>query len=188
MEFTWMTSQSWSLKWQRCIFLKGTQMHTDSWLECYIRADFPFHSRFLEIPEHSCANTPPLPCSDGGAVVRSSSDPGLRSTSLSPQSLSSGGDSGVDSYCDPMTDLPSIAISLCGGLTDNREIDEGRTSHTDAELLEDTSCAVPCTNMQCVYVCLLTEQFHAKTLSYQQFAENPSMIDDPNLVVKIGSK
>lgn len=70
-------------------------------------------------------NTPPLLCSDGGAAVRSMSDPGLHSTSLSPQSLSSGGDSGLDSYCDHMSDLPSIAISLCGGLTDNREITKG---------------------------------------------------------------
>uniref|UniRef100_A0A671WRQ9 phosphatidate phosphatase n=1 Tax=Sparus aurata TaxID=8175 RepID=A0A671WRQ9_SPAAU len=87
---------------------------------------------------------------------KSMSDPGLHSTSLSPQSVSSGGDSGVDSYCDPMSDLPSITISLCGGLTDNREITK--------------------------------EQFHEKIISYQQFADNPSIIDDPNLVVKIGSK
>ncbi|KAF3702760.1 Phosphatidate phosphatase LPIN1 [Channa argus] len=91
-----------------------------------------------------------------GAAVRSMSDPGLHSTSLSPQSVSSGGDSGVDSYCDPMSDLPSLAMSLCGGLTDNREITR--------------------------------EQFHEKIISYQQFAENPSIIDDPNLVIKIGSK
>lgn len=65
-------------------------------------------------------------CSDTGATVRSMSDPGLHSTSQSPQSVSSGGDSGVDSYCDPMSDLPSIAISLCGGLNDNREITKGK--------------------------------------------------------------
>ncbi|XP_070843635.1 phosphatidate phosphatase LPIN1 isoform X2 [Chaetodon trifascialis] len=97
-----------------------------------------------------------FPKSDGGTTVRSISDPGLHSNSLSPQSVSSGGDSGVDSYCDPMADLPSITISLCGGLTDNREITK--------------------------------EQFHEKIISYQEFAENPSIIDDPNLVVKIGSK
>uniref|UniRef100_I3IVR3 phosphatidate phosphatase n=1 Tax=Oreochromis niloticus TaxID=8128 RepID=I3IVR3_ORENI len=77
---------------------------------------------------------------------KSISDPGLHSTSQSPQSVSSGGDSGVDSYCDHMSDLPSIAISLCGGLNDNREITKGKQSY------------------------------------------NPSIIDDPNLVVKIGSK
>ncbi|XP_074541544.1 phosphatidate phosphatase LPIN1 [Halichoeres trimaculatus] len=97
-----------------------------------------------------------FPKSDSGAAVRSFSDPGLHSTSLSPQSVSSGGDSGVDSYCDNMSDLPAITISLCGGLNDNREITK--------------------------------EQFHEKMISYQQFAENPSIIDDPNLVVKIGSK
>ncbi|KAK9531674.1 hypothetical protein VZT92_011084 [Zoarces viviparus] len=97
-----------------------------------------------------------FPKSDGSAAVRSVSDPGLHSTSLSPQSVSSGGDSGVDSYCDHMADMPSIAISLCGGLNDNREITK--------------------------------EHFHEKIISYQQFSENPSIIDDPNLVVKIGSK
>nr|XP_057913467.1 phosphatidate phosphatase LPIN1 isoform X2 [Doryrhamphus excisus] len=97
-----------------------------------------------------------FPKSDGGATVRSISDPGLHSTSLSPQSLSSGGDSGVDSYSDPGSDLPSIAISLCGGLSDNKEITK--------------------------------EQFCEKIISYQQFVQNPSVIDDPNLVVKIGSK
>uniref|UniRef100_A0A8C1UMJ6 phosphatidate phosphatase n=1 Tax=Cyprinus carpio TaxID=7962 RepID=A0A8C1UMJ6_CYPCA len=71
---------------------------------------------------------------------------------VSPQSMcSSGADSGVDSY-----DLPSMAISLCGGLTENREITK--------------------------------EHFQQKSVSFQQFADNPSIIDDPNLVVKISSK
>lgn len=34
----------------------------------------------------------------------------------------------------------------------------------------------------------VTEQFQEKVISYQQFSENPSVIDDPNLVVKIGNK
>ncbi|XP_058248941.1 phosphatidate phosphatase LPIN1 isoform X2 [Hemibagrus wyckioides] len=81
----------------------------------------------------------------------------LRSMSTSPPSIgSSGADSGVDSYSDQPTDFPSIALSLCGGLTDSREISK--------------------------------EHFQEKALSYQQFAENPTLIDDPNLVVKIGSK
>uniref|UniRef100_A0AAQ5XTX6 phosphatidate phosphatase n=1 Tax=Amphiprion ocellaris TaxID=80972 RepID=A0AAQ5XTX6_AMPOC len=80
----------------------------------------------------------------------------FNSDSLSPQSTSSGGDSGVDSFCDQMSNLPSINISLCGGLTDSREITK--------------------------------EQFQEKMISYQQFTDNPSIIDDPNLVVKIGSK
>lgn len=38
---------------------------------------------------------------------------------------SSGIDSGVESTSDGLRDLPSIAISLCGGLSDNREITKG---------------------------------------------------------------
>ncbi|XP_026146401.1 phosphatidate phosphatase LPIN1-like isoform X1 [Carassius auratus] len=77
---------------------------------------------------------------------------GVRSATVSPQSMcSSGADSGVDSY-----DLPSMAISLCGGLTENREITK--------------------------------EHFQQKSVSFQQFADNPSIIDDPNLVVQINSK
>ncbi|CAM9920774.1 unnamed protein product [Bubo scandiacus] len=82
---------------------------------------------------------------------------GTRSASQSPQSVgSSGVDSGVENTSDGIRDLPSIAISLCGGLTDNKEI-------TKEEFLE-----------------------HAVT--YQQFVDNPAIIDDPNLVVKIGNK
>lgn len=67
--------------------------------------------------------------SDGGCTsTRADSDiPGVRSANQSPQSVgSSGMDSGVDSLCDPIADLPHVAISLCGGLTDNKEITRGR--------------------------------------------------------------
>ena len=63
--------------------------------------------------------------SEGGATTRAGVEQGPRSASLSPQWVSSGGDSGTDSYCDHMTDLPAIAISLCGGLSENREITKG---------------------------------------------------------------
>uniref|UniRef100_A0A671VA89 phosphatidate phosphatase n=1 Tax=Sparus aurata TaxID=8175 RepID=A0A671VA89_SPAAU len=82
---------------------------------------------------------------------------GVRSANQSPQSVgSSGMDSGVDSLSDQIGDLPHVAISLCGGLTDNREITR--------------------------------EEFQERAITYQQFSENPSIIDDPNLVVKIGNK
>ncbi|XP_054135944.1 phosphatidate phosphatase LPIN1 isoform X1 [Melozone crissalis] len=88
---------------------------------------------------------------------RSTADVGPRPASHSPQSAgSSGVDSGAESTSDGIRDLPSIAISLCGGLTENKEI-------TKEEFLE-----------------------HAVT--YQQFVDNPAIIDDPNLVVKIGNK
>ncbi|XP_069706585.1 phosphatidate phosphatase LPIN1 isoform X2 [Phaenicophaeus curvirostris] len=84
-------------------------------------------------------------------------DTGPWSASQSPQCVgSSGVDSGIESTVDGICDLPSIAISLCGGLTDKKEI-------TKEEFLE-----------------------HAVT--YQQFVDNPAIIDDPNLVVKIGNK
>lgn len=52
---------------------------------------------------------------------------GVRSTNQSPLSVgSSGMDSGVDSLLDQISDLPHVAISLCGGLTDNKEITRGR--------------------------------------------------------------
>uniref|UniRef100_W5NIZ1 phosphatidate phosphatase n=1 Tax=Lepisosteus oculatus TaxID=7918 RepID=W5NIZ1_LEPOC len=95
--------------------------------------------------------------SDASGPGRSSSENGARSANQSPQSVgSSGMDSGVDSFSDQIGDLPSIAISLCGGLTDNKEITK--------------------------------EQFQEKEVSYQQFADNPAIIDDPHLVVKIGNK
>uniref|UniRef100_A0A8C2FW73 phosphatidate phosphatase n=1 Tax=Cyprinus carpio TaxID=7962 RepID=A0A8C2FW73_CYPCA len=87
--------------------------------------------------------------------LRGGADP--RSANQSPQSVgSSGMDSGVDSFSDQLGDLPHIAISLCGGLSENREITR--------------------------------EEFEERAISYQEFADNPSIIDDPNLVVKIGNK
>lgn len=55
---------------------------------------------------------------------------GRSANNQSPQSVgSSGVDSGVDSLSDQIGDLPHVAISLCGGLTDNREITRGRTKN-----------------------------------------------------------
>ncbi|XP_035008379.1 phosphatidate phosphatase LPIN1 isoform X1 [Hippoglossus stenolepis] len=102
-----------------------------------------------------------FPKSDGGSSsMKAESEMmmmGVRSANQSPQSVgSSGMDSGMDSLSDQLGDLPHVAISLCGGLTDNREITR--------------------------------EQFLERAVSYQQFSENPSLIEDPNLVVKIGNK
>ncbi|NXU48582.1 LPIN3 phosphatase, partial [Turnix velox] len=63
----------------------------------------------------------------------------------------------AESCVDSNTDLmPAIALSLCGGLGDSRQI-----SH---------------------------EKFMEYMVSYQQFAENPGLIDDPNLVILINKK
>ncbi|KAA8595469.1 hypothetical protein FQN60_010760 [Etheostoma spectabile] len=67
-----------------------------------------------------------FPKSDGGSSsMRGDSEMlmmmGVRSADQSPVG-SSGMDSGVDSLSDQVGDLPHVAISLCGGLTDNTEI------------------------------------------------------------------
>lgn len=52
---------------------------------------------------------------------------GVRSANQSPQSVASSGmDSGVDSLPEQLGELPRVAISLCGGLADSREITRGR--------------------------------------------------------------
>ncbi|XP_065747127.1 phosphatidate phosphatase LPIN1 isoform X5 [Phocoena phocoena] len=94
---------------------------------------------------------------DPSGLTKHASDNGARSANQSPQSVgSSGADSGMESTSDSLRDLPSIAISLCGGLSDNREITK--------------------------------DAFLEQAVSYQQFVDNPALIDDPNLVVKIGNK
>lgn len=42
---------------------------------------------------------------------------------------SSGMDSGTDSLPDHFSDLPHVAVSLCGGLTDNIEITRGTSNN-----------------------------------------------------------
>ncbi|XP_006869508.1 PREDICTED: phosphatidate phosphatase LPIN1 isoform X1 [Chrysochloris asiatica] len=94
---------------------------------------------------------------DTAGLAKHANDNGARSANQSPQSVGSSGiDSGVESTSDGLRDLPSIAISLCGGLNDNREITK--------------------------------DAFLEQVVSYQQFVDNPAIIDDPNLVVKIGNK
>ncbi|XP_064412443.1 phosphatidate phosphatase LPIN1 isoform X2 [Latimeria chalumnae] len=93
---------------------------------------------------------------EAGIPVKNWMENGTHSPNQSPQSVgSSGMDSGVESVSDMIGDMPSIAISLCGGLNDNKEIKK--------------------------------ETFLEHVMTYQQFAENPAVIDDPNLVVKIGN-
>lgn len=67
-----------------------------------------------------------LPSDDHVAHSKNASDNGPRSANQSPQSVGSSGiDSGVETTSDGMRDLPSIAISVCGGLSDNKEITKG---------------------------------------------------------------
>ncbi|CAM4626977.1 unnamed protein product [Lepidochelys olivacea] len=66
-------------------------------------------------------------------------------------------DGGTDNLSDPAHDLMHpIALSLCGGLGDSRQI--------------------------------LHHKFVEHIISYQEFAENPEVLDDPNLVIQIHKK
>ncbi|XP_047674325.1 phosphatidate phosphatase LPIN1-like isoform X1 [Tachysurus fulvidraco] len=122
---------------------------------CHLGSDGVYLDEITELGPEVAALY--FPKSEHSGVGQVSCEGTLRSMSTSPPSVgSSGADSGVDSYADQPTDLSSISVSLCGGLTDSQKISK--------------------------------EHFQEKVLSYQQFAENPKLIDDPNLVVKIGSK
>lgn len=82
--------------------------------------------------EHA-QNTFPSPSSGDPSGLPKHADNGARSANQSPQSVgSSGADSGVESTSDGLRDLPSIAISLCGGLSDSREITKGRAPRAAA--------------------------------------------------------
>ncbi|XP_028297160.1 phosphatidate phosphatase LPIN2-like [Gouania willdenowi] len=81
----------------------------------------------------------------------------IRLESQSPQSVdSAAADSGTECLSDSASDLPDVALSLCGGLTENAGISK--------------------------------ERFMEHIISYNEFSENPAIIDNPNLVVKIGNR
>ncbi|GAA6106210.1 phosphatidate phosphatase LPIN2 isoform X2 [Tachysurus ichikawai] len=72
----------------------------------------------------------------------------------SPQSVgSAAADSGTDCLSDSTLDLPTVSLSLCGGLGDNAHVNK--------------------------------EKFLEHIVTYKQFADNPGIIENPNMVVKI---
>ncbi|XP_028667931.1 phosphatidate phosphatase LPIN3-like [Erpetoichthys calabaricus] len=89
--------------------------------------------------------------------LASRGDPGSQSSTQSPQSVGSAAiDSGTEYLSDSPVDLPDVALSLCGRITDGSEINK--------------------------------EKFFEHIVSFQDFAANPGVIEDPNLVVRISSK
>lgn len=116
--------------------------------------------------------------SDGGSSsMRGDSElmmvMGVRSANQSPQSVgSSGVDSGVDSLSDQVGDLPHVAISLCGGLTDNSEITRGGEKECTKNKVQvllcprdqwrPSTCESSCLHMHCVCVYLTSQSSSRK--------------------------
>ncbi|XP_025047030.1 phosphatidate phosphatase LPIN3 isoform X1 [Alligator sinensis] len=96
-----------------------------------------------------------FPKSDMELSPKPLTDPGsLCSTQLPAGTVI---DSGTENLSDSTYEgMSPVALSLCGGLGDNREI-----SH---------------------------EKFMEHIISYQEFAKNPGVLDDPNLVILIHKK
>ncbi|MCJ8731736.1 hypothetical protein PDJAM_G00202900 [Pangasius djambal] len=75
----------------------------------------------------------------------------------SPQSVgSAAADSGTECLSDSTLDLPTVSLSLCGGLGDNAHVNK--------------------------------EKFLEHIVTYEQFVDNPGIIDNPNLVVRIDNR
>lgn len=60
-------------------------------------------------------------------------------------------------------------------------------------MLNFLGCFAPGIYKCMIYICFFfffspTEEFLEHAVTYQQFVDNPAIIDDPNLVVKIGNK
>uniref|UniRef100_A0A6I8P772 phosphatidate phosphatase n=1 Tax=Ornithorhynchus anatinus TaxID=9258 RepID=A0A6I8P772_ORNAN len=96
-----------------------------------------------------------FPKSDVELAGKACSEPG--SSGPTPPQAGTLIDSGTDNLAEPTQEPEGpVALSLCGGLVDRREISK--------------------------------EKFLKHMISYQDLADNPSVLDDPNLVVKIYKK
>uniref|UniRef100_A0A671MJN8 phosphatidate phosphatase n=1 Tax=Sinocyclocheilus anshuiensis TaxID=1608454 RepID=A0A671MJN8_9TELE len=105
-----------------------------------------------------------FPKSDSDSGSKHWMDSGMLSGSQSPQSVgSAAADSGTECLSDSASDLPDVTLSLCGGLSENGEISK-------------------------VYAFYLKKKFMDHIITYHEFAENLAIIDNPNLVVKIGNR
>uniref|UniRef100_A0A4W3K197 phosphatidate phosphatase n=1 Tax=Callorhinchus milii TaxID=7868 RepID=A0A4W3K197_CALMI len=68
-----------------------------------------------------------FPKSEQDSVSKQLNEPGTHSESQSPQSVGSAAvDSGTEYLSDSACDLPDVNLSLCGGLSDNNEISQGK--------------------------------------------------------------
>lgn len=168
MVFTWMTLQSWSLKSQLFIFPRGL-WPCGPLPRCFCSR--PRHSHHLLCP------TVILAQQSGAAQIRASTAPVCPRRQLAQ--------AGTAEWTATATTWLTCRLSpsLCAEDSQTTE----RSQKVTFLQKKHQHCVVNAEhNLKCV--CVTIEQFQEKIISYQQFAENPSIIDDPNLVVRIGSK
>ncbi|NXA11586.1 LPIN3 phosphatase, partial [Sapayoa aenigma] len=117
-----------------------------------------------------------FPRSDTEQSLRPVTDPSNTLCVQLPSSLSADISRDSDS-------LPTVALSLCGGLRGSRQISHGRWEQK--ENLQPRNPIYP----QCHDTAFVPpEKFMEHMVSYQQFAENPMLVNDPNLVILINNK
>lgn len=118
-------------------------------------------------------------------------DSEMRSGSQSPQSVgSAAADSGTECLSDSASDLPDVTLSLCGGLSENAEISKGTHTVIGCRIAGVFHVWRKWVTMFILlfFKHLFLERFMEHIITYNEFAENPAIIDNPNLVVKIGNR
>lgn len=124
----------------------------------------------------------PLPVFSGkdGSSLHGT-EQGFVSGSQSPQSVSSGAlDSGTEYLSDSMSYNVDVSMSLCGP--------EGNTSHITKGKFYKVCFSEEMWPLFKLCLGLCVEKFMARSVSYQDFSNNPGIIDDPRLVICINSK
>lgn len=169
MVFTWMTSQSWNLKSQLFIFPRGL------WLCGPLRCWF---CTYTCQSHHLLCPTVMLAWRLGASQIQAST------AAVCPRRQSA--QAGTAAWTATATTWLTCRLlpSLCAEDSQTTE----RSQKVEFSLKKHKHCVAGAEHKLKRCVCVITEQFHKKIISYQQFAENPSIIDDPNLVVRIGSK
>lgn len=124
-------------------------------------------------------------CSETDGAVPLAAEQGSYSESQSPQSVGSGAmDSGTEYLSDSTSYNMDVSMSLCGQEGDTSQITKGTCEWIYACL----SSFCPVTSVVMLLLVLSPEKFMKHLLTYQDFAKNPGIIEDPNLVICINSK
>lgn len=99
-------------------------------------------------------------------------------------------DSGTEYLSDSNPYNMDVSMSLCGQESDTRQITKGKLTlatnfSTSESQLDGCEFAQPCRRFPLlVYV----ENFMEHIVTYQDFINNPGIIEDPSLVICINSK